>query len=96
MPCVLCGDIPCVWLGERDNSNHMEHDHTYATKNRTRRSVAFRYLFRIINRCPEEKGIREKQPECIENGIWDLFPNGIRDLCPNVEYGTWGSRKSEK
>jgi hypothetical protein len=77
-PCALCGDIPCVWLGKLGNvvaNDKLEHSRTFGVQNRTRRRVAFRYMFRIINSGTGQKGIRKRQLECIENGIRALFPD---------------------
>jgi hypothetical protein len=77
-PCALCGDIPCVWLGELGNvvaNDELEHSHMFCVENRTRRRVAYRYMFRIINGGAGQKGVRKRQPECVENGIRALFPD---------------------
>jgi hypothetical protein len=77
-PCTFCGDIPCVWLGEHDNvvmTDKLEHDHIFGVENKTRRRVAYRYMFRILNGGAGQKGVRKRQPECVENGIRALFPD---------------------
>jgi hypothetical protein len=76
--CHFCGDSPCVWLGERHNvvtNDQLEHANTFGIENKTRRRVAYRYMFRIINGDTGQKGIRKRQPECVENGIRALFPD---------------------
>jgi hypothetical protein len=73
-PCALCGDIPCVWLGELGNviaNDQLEHAHTFGVQNRTRAGS----LSRIINGGAGQKGVRKRQPECVENGIRALFPD---------------------
>jgi hypothetical protein len=77
-PCALCGDIPCVWLGELGNivaNDKLEHLHTFSVQNRTHRRVAFRYMFRIINGGAGQKDVRKRHPECVENGNRALFPD---------------------
>jgi hypothetical protein len=85
-PCVecdFCGDVPCVWLVERGHiiigNDAMEHSHTVTVFNRTRHRIAFHYMFCILNGVLGQKGIRKKQPECVEN-------NGIRALFPDLNY----------
>jgi hypothetical protein len=76
--CDLCGDVPCMWLAEREHvvaNDEMLQGHKVTVENSTRRKFAYRYMFRAINGGPGEKGVRKKQPECVENGIRALFPD---------------------
>jgi hypothetical protein len=76
--CDLCGDTPCVWLVEKDRviANDMAENGTPVTVvNSTRRKLAFRYMFRCINAGPGRQGVRKKLPECVENGVRELFPD---------------------
>jgi hypothetical protein len=61
--CALCGNIPCVWLGERGNiimNDKVEYEHTFGiAENRSRHSMAFCYMFRIINGGEGKKGVRK-------------------------------------
>jgi hypothetical protein len=77
-PCAMCGELPCVWKSEISNivtNDQFEHENTFGVENKTRRKVAYRYMFRIINGGPGQKGVRKRQPECVENGIRTLFPD---------------------
>jgi hypothetical protein len=76
--CASCGELPCVWLSERGNvitTERMEHENMFGIENRSRRKLAFRYMFRITNGGAGQKGVRQRQPECVENGIRALFPD---------------------
>jgi hypothetical protein len=76
--CDFCGDTPCVWLVEKDRviANDMAENGTPVTVvNSTRRKLAFRYMFRVINAGPGRQGVRKKLPECVENGVRELFPD---------------------
>jgi hypothetical protein len=76
--CDLCGVNPCVWLSERDRiitNDKLEHEHVFGVENKTRRKVAFRYMFRVLNGGAGQKGVRKRQPVCVENGVRALFPD---------------------
>lgn len=76
--CELCGDNPCVWLAERDRvvaNDKVLHEHVFGVENKTRRKVAFRYMFRVLNGGAGQKGVRKRQPTCVEDGVRGLFPD---------------------
>ena len=74
--CDICGEKPCVWTSERDTvvaKDEMEHGHTNAVANSTRRKMAFRHMFFVTNGGYGQKGVRKRLPECVEIGIRALF-----------------------
>jgi hypothetical protein len=76
--CDLCGENPCVWVTERETviaNDEIEHGHILAMVNKTRRKIAFRHMFRVINGGPGQKGVRKRLPVCVENGIRAVFPD---------------------
>jgi hypothetical protein len=75
--CESYADKPCVWKQEMENVvtvDEMEHAGT-STKNSSRRRAAYRHMFLIINGGPGMKGVRTQLPECVEKGVWALFPD---------------------
>jgi hypothetical protein len=75
--CESCGDDPCVWLREMENGvavDEMEHAGT-STVNSSRRKVAYRHMFLVINGGPGMKGVRKQLPSCVEKGVRALFPD---------------------
>jgi hypothetical protein len=76
--CDLCGENPCVWVAERAAliaNNDNEHGHMFYLVNKTRRKIAFRHMFWVVNGGPGQKGVRKRLPECVESGVGALFPD---------------------
>jgi hypothetical protein len=63
--CDLCGDTPCVWkkskLANVVANDQLEHGNTSGIENKTRRRVAYRYMFRMINGSAGQKGALGKK-----------------------------------
>jgi hypothetical protein len=73
--CDFCGELPCVWLSERDAvlaNDRVEHDDSVI--NSKRRKTAYRHMFRVTNGLGQ-KGVRVQHPECIETGVRTMFPD---------------------
>jgi hypothetical protein len=76
--CDYCGENPCVWVDGRDGviaNDENENGHTFTIENKTRRKLAFRHMFRVVNGGPGVKGVRKQLPECVEFGVRALFPD---------------------
>jgi hypothetical protein len=76
--CDYCLEVPCVWLDEREavvENDRNENGHTFLIENKTRRKIAFRHMFRVVNGGPGQKGVRKQLPECVECGVRRLFPD---------------------
>jgi hypothetical protein len=58
--CGFCGENPCVWVCQRENviaNDENEHGHAPTIiLNKTRRKIAFRHMFRVVNGGPGQKG----------------------------------------
>jgi hypothetical protein len=52
-----------------------KHGHTFTINNKTRRKLAYRHMFRVVNGGPGQKGVRRRLPECVETGVRALFPD---------------------
>jgi hypothetical protein len=66
-----------VWISEIETVvavDKMEHAGT-STLNSSRRRVAYRNMFLVINEGPGSKGVRTQLPECVEKGMRALFPD---------------------
>jgi hypothetical protein len=77
-PCIYddCGDTPCVWLSERDAIIEVDREAHAGTDtpNRTRRRRAFQHMYRV-RKGIGRTGVRERHPQCVEDGIRALFPS---------------------
>ena len=74
--CDFCGEMPCVWLRERLTviaKDDMEHGHSCTVVNSTRRRIAFKHMFVIVNGGHGQKGVRKRLPECVEKGVRGLL-----------------------
>jgi hypothetical protein len=74
--CELCGETPCVWLREQNTVIAMD-DNAHAgsnTPNNTRRRLAFKHMYRV-RKGIGKTGVRERHPQCVEEGIRALFPS---------------------
>jgi hypothetical protein len=75
--CDDCDESPCVFLKERkDILAHDKDVHAgMSTANSTRRRLAFKHMFYVLNGGPGTGGIRKRHPKCVEDGIHSLFPD---------------------
>jgi hypothetical protein len=76
--CSLCGENPCFWIQERVAviaNDENEHGHTFTIDNKSRRKLAYRHMFRVVNGGPGQKGVRKRLPACVETGVRALFPD---------------------
>jgi hypothetical protein len=74
--CEVCGEMPCVWVTERDRviaNDKIVHGHLLTVENRTRRKIAFRHMFHVTNGGYGETGVRQRHFECVEEGVRSLF-----------------------
>jgi hypothetical protein len=82
--CEVCLEMPCVWITQRNTviaNNECEHGNllmvTNSTRRSTRRRIAFKHMFHIINGGYGQKGVRTRHPTCVEDGIRALFPDAV-------------------
>ena len=76
--CDICEATPCMWLENQDRvleNDYLEHGHKLDVVNSTRRKIAFRYMFRVWNEGPGQKGVRKRLPECVEQGVRATMPD---------------------
>jgi hypothetical protein len=78
--CEVCLETPCVWVAQSDAviaNDENEHGNLLTVTNSTRRRIAFKHMFHVINGGYGQKGVRKRHPACVEDGIRALFPDAV-------------------
>jgi hypothetical protein len=75
--CESCGEVPCVWVRERETVIANDRTlHNAQVTNNLRRKAAYQHMFRVTNGLGQ-KGVRVQHPECIESGVRSLYPDAV-------------------
>ena len=53
----------------------VQYGEQFGVLNSTRRRIAFRFYFRVVNEGPGQAGVRKRLPACVETGVRAIFPD---------------------
>ena len=76
--CHECQATPCVWTSNKTRileNDYFEHGHRLDVLNSTRRMIAYRLMFRILNSGPGPPSATKTLPTCVDFGILTTMPD---------------------
>ena len=83
--CIKCDNSPCAWLRMREelmDKHQMDYDHLCEgahPPNIIRRMSIYRYFVRYMNNNGRGKAAGEKLPQCVVDGVQNIYPNPVFD-----------------
>jgi hypothetical protein len=74
--CKDCGERPCIWLSNRHELMVMMRTeyNTGEPPNIIQRMRLYHEFVRYMNRRGIGKGVRDRLPECVEDGVHEIYP----------------------